>query len=458
MSNVENKSTLTIETNVSENLKPQENRIMDNWSYLMAWIGGCVFLGYFMLGASLVPPVGDLNLIQAIVCISVSAIIVSVCFNINGQAGHKYGIPFVIQARHAFGIKGTMFPSILRAVPAICWYGIQSWVGAMALNTIAKTFVGFDNVFVMFVAFQLLQMFLSSLGFSGIKWVENIGSVIIVVSLGYMLYVIISTYGTLIQSNLIDIKGSWGLSFWGGTTAFLGVYTTLMLNISDYTREYTKKGTNKKMLLIHIIGTLPTTLFMGLIGLLAAGVTGNWDPIVLFTEVMPNPIIMIIALLFVAIAQITTNVMLNVIPPAYVMMDMFKISYKKGALITGLLAFATFPWKIATADYFNKFIQFYSIFLGPIFAVMVVDYYFVRKKNLDINNLYDEKGPYVGVNWAGIIAVLIGSAFGALILEISWYISLLPAGISYYMLMKYFGKRNSRFVPESFKNSKLFSK
>ena len=450
MMNNENSNFNDTLVGVSENLKPQQERIMGNWSYLMAWIGGCVFLGYFMLGASLVPPVGKLNLWQAVVCISVSAIIVSICFNINGQAGHKYGIPFVIQARHAFGKKGSIFTSCLRAVPAICWYGIQSWVGAMALNTIAKEFIGFDNVFIMFILFQALQIALSSLGFEGIKWVENVGAVVIVVSLGYMLYVILTTYGTLIQSNLIDIKGSWGLAFWGGTTAFLGVYTTLMLNISDYTREYSKRSTNKTMLIIHIIGTLPTTLFMGLIGLLAAGVTGNWDPIVLFTEVMPNPIIMVIALVFVALAQITTNVMLNVIPPAYVMMDVFKVSYKKGAIITGLLAFATFPWKIATADYFDKFIQFYSIFLGPIFAVMVVDYYFVRKKNLDLANLYDDNGPYKGINWAGIIAVLIGSAFGSLIMEISWYVSLIPAGVSYYYLMKYFAKKNSPFVPKDF--------
>lgn len=116
-----------------------------------------------------------------------------------------------------------------------------------------------------------------------------------------------------------------------------------MLNISDYTREYTKRGTNKVMLIIHIIGTLPTTLFMALIGLLAAGVTGEWSLIILFTEIMPNPLIMLVALFFVSIAQITTNVMLNVISPTYVMMDMFKFSYKKAAVITGVLAFFVMP-------------------------------------------------------------------------------------------------------------------
>ena len=393
-----------------ESLEPQNERTLKNFSYLMAWIGGCVFIGYFMLGATLVPPVGQMNLVQAVVCICVAAIIVSVCFNINGQAGHKYGIPFVVQMRSAFGFQGSKIPSIIRAVPAICWFGVQSWVGALALNGISVKLMGFDSPIFWFVAFQFLQIFLASLGFKGIKWVENIGSVFILISLSYMLFVILVQHNATVQDNIVNIPGTWGLPFWGGTTAFLGVYTTLMLNISDYTREYEKSAPNSIMFIIHLIATVPTTLFMALIGLLSAGVTGKWDPIYLFVEIMPNNFMLVMALLFIAVAQITTNVMLNVVPPAYVMMDMFNISYRKGAVVTGLLAFATFPWKLATADSFNVFIQFYSIFLGPIFAVMVVDYYWIRRKKPDIEALYDKTGPYKKINWAGIIAVAVYSS------------------------------------------------
>lgn len=431
----------------SESLLPQDERILDNKSYFLAWVGGCVFIGYFMMGASLVPPVGKLNLLQAILCICLSGLIVSVCFNLNGQAGHKYGIPFVVQARHSFGMKGSSASSIIRAVPAIFWFGVQSWVGALALNGISEQLLGFDSPVFWFIAFQILQIALASLGFKGIKWIENIGSIFIIGSLGYMLYAIMTIYGGTVQSNLVNIPGTWGLAFWGGTTAFLGVYTTLMLNISDYTREFEKRSSNKKMLLLHVLGIMPTTLFMALIGLLSAGVTGEWDPIHLFITLMPNSYVLILALLFIAVAQITTNVMLNVVPPAYVMMDLFKFSYRKSAIITGLLAFLTFPWKIATANGFFLFIQIYSIFLGPIFAVLVTDYYFIRKKNLDIDNLYDSNGPYSGINWAGIIAVLVGSAFGAFIeIQLSWYIGLVPAGLTYYLLMTKTGIAK-RFLP-----------
>ena len=149
-----------------------------------------------------------------------------------------------------------------------------------------------------------------------------------------MLFVILVQHNATVQDNIVNIPGTWGLPFWGGTTAFLGVYTTLMLNISDYTREYEKSAPNSIMFIIHLIATVPTTLFMALIGLLSAGVTGKWDPIYLFVEIMPNNFMLVMALLFIAVAQITTNVMLNVVPPAYVMMDMFNISYRKGAVVT----------------------------------------------------------------------------------------------------------------------------
>lgn len=431
-----------------ESLLPQEKRIMDNVSYMFAWIGACVFIGYFMLGASLVPPVGQLNLFQAFVCMTVSMIIVSLCFTVNGQPGHRLGIPFVVQARPAFGIAGSKVPLAIRAVPALCWYGVQTWVGALALNAISVQLFGFDSKAFWFGAFLLLQIILSVTGFRGIKWLENIGAVVIIIALAYMYYVIYTAYGAQVQEKIISIPGTWGLAFWGGTCAFVGIYTTLMLNISDYTREFTKSSSSKVMFILHLVGTLPTTLFMAMIGLLAAGVTGEWDPIQLFVELLPNTFVLVIALFFIVLAQITTNIMLNVVPVTFVLMDFFPlINWKKGAVITGFLTFLTFPWYIATSSGFFLFIQIYSVFLGPIFAILIVDYYILRKQQLDLKKLYDTNGPYKNVNWAGIIAMVVGAAFGAIEVQLSWYISLIPAGLTYYLLMKYWPVSRS-FVSE----------
>ena len=422
----------------NDGLLPSQTRIMDNLSYLLAWLGGCVSIGTFAMGASLV---GELNLVQATVAMMIGCSIIALGLVINGKAGHKYGIPFVIQARGAFGISGTKLPGLIRAIPAVVWFGFQSWVGAGALNECSRTLFGFDNMVFFFVTFQLLQIVLSVFGFEGIKWLENIGSVFIIASLIYMFYTVSTKYGAEIEQYIGGIKGTWGIPFWGGTTAFLGIYSTMMLNVSDYSRHLSLKTRPITTGGIYWLAILPATLFMGMIGLMISGATGSADPIASFSTAVDNKVLMISTLLFIAFAQVTTNVLNNVVPPALVLMDMLKISYKKASIFVGLAAFATFPWKLVQPESsagLQLFVQTYSAFLGPIFAVLVVDYYILRKqtfKNIDV--LYDTEGPLKGVNWAGVIAIGVGAAFAFVDVRLSWFASLIPAGVTYYMLMRH---------------------
>ncbi len=419
-----------------ESLAPQETRIMDPWSYLFAWLGGCVSIGTFTIGSGLV---GALNLLQTFVAIAIGCTVIGLALMINGQAGHKYGIPFMVQARSAFGFTGTRIPALVRSVPAIVWFGFQSWIGAGALNLVSATLFGYDNIVVFFIGFQFLQIGLSVLGFHGIKWLENIGSVFIIGSLVYMFFSVISKYGEEISANLVNVEGTWGAPFWGATMLFLGIYSTMMLNVSDYSRELRRNVGPLRQVAIYANSILPATLFMGLIGLMVSGATGEVDPIKVFSSAVDNKPLLVITLLFIAFAQVTTNILNNVVPPAYALMDVFKIKFRTSAVIVGLLAFATFPWELVkdeSAAGLSLFIQTYSAFLGPIFAILVVDYFVLRRQVLDLDKLYDPEGPYSGVNWAAVIAMGIGVVAALTFSGLSWYASLLPAGISYYLLMQ----------------------
>ncbi len=420
-----------------ESLAPQKVRIMGRTSYYLAWLGGCVSIGTFTMGSSII---GTLNLLQASLAIAIGCFVIGAALAINGAAGYKYGIPFMVQARSAFGFTGTRFPGLVRAVPAIVWYGFQSWIGAGALNAVSATLFGYDNLIMFFILFQLAQIALSVLGFQGIKWLENIGAVFILASLVYMFFSVINRFGDEITANLVNIEGTWGLPFWGATMLFLGIYSTMMLNVSDYSREH-KYGSGPGLLtLIYSMAILPVTLFMGLIGFMVTGATGVTDPIQVFANAVDNPPLLIITLLFIAFAQVTTNVLNNVVPPTYVLMDVFKLSFRVSTVIVGFLAFATFPWELVkdeSAAGLQIFVQTYSAFLGPIFAVMVVDYYIIRRRTLDVAKLYDENGPYRGVNYAAIIASLFGAVVALSFSAVSWYASLIPAGVTYYLLMQY---------------------
>lgn len=420
-----------------ESLAPQQVRIMGPWSYLFAWLGGCVSIGTFTVGSGLV---GTLNLLQTVLAITIGCTVIGVALMINGRAGHKYGIPFMVQARSAYGFSGTRVPALVRSVPAIVWYGFQSWIGAGALNLVSETMFGYSNIWVFFIGFQFLQIGLSVLGFHGIKWLENIGAVFIIGALIYMFFSVIGRYGDQISTNLIQAEGTWGAPFWGATMLFLGVYSTMMLNVSDYSRELHHTVGRVRQVAIYANSILPATLFMGLIGLMVSSATGEVDPIRVFSSAVDNKVLLVVTLLFIAFAQVTTNILNNVVPPAYAMMDVFKLPFKAAAVIVGLLAFATFPWMLVrdeSAAGLGLFIRTYSAFLGPIFAVLVVDYYVVRRQTLNLTHLYDETGPYRGVNPAAMIATVIGVVVALIFSGVSWYASLIPAGVSYYLLMQY---------------------
>ncbi|MGH1369738.1 MAG: NCS1 family transporter [Maritimibacter sp.] len=434
-------------TEADDTLAPTKKRIMDPVSYLFAWLGGCVSIGTFTVGSGLV---GTLNLVQVIVAIAIGCLVIGVALAINGQAGHKYGIPMMVQARTSFGFAGNKLPALVRSVPAIVWFGFQSWVGAGALNLVSSTMLGFDSIIFYFVAFQALQIGLSIFGFHGIKWVENIGSVFIIGALAYMFFSVLNRYGDEISTNLIGIEGTWGAPFWAATMLFMGIYATMMLNVSDYSRELRESVGPFKQVAIYANSILPATLFMGMIGIMVSSATGVVDPIQVFASAVDNPVLLVVTLLFIAFAQLTTNILNNVVPPAYALMDTFGLSFRKSAIIVGLLAFCAFPWELVkdeSAAGLNLFIQTYSAFLGPIFAVMVVDYYIIRKRKLDIAALYDPSGPYAGINWAGVIASAFGVVFALSFSSISWYASLIPAGACYYLLMQYLPS-SARFCPK----------
>ncbi|WP_432666556.1 NCS1 family transporter [Wukongibacter baidiensis] len=417
-------------------LLPTKHRIMDNISYLAAFLGGCVSIGTFSMGASLI---GILNLTQAIVAMAIGCTVIAIALVLSGAAGHKYGIPFTIQARSTFGISGVKIPGFLRGIPAIIWFGFQSWVGAGALNVCFKTLWGFDNLPIVFVAFTILQIGLAINGFHGIKWLENIAVVFILGALAYMFYSVSTKYGLEVAQKITNIKGTWGLPFWGGTTAFLGIYSTMILNGSDYSRELKRKTRPMTTGSLYWLSILPATIFMGLIGLMVSGGTGNNDPVAVFSTAMDNKLMMLITLSFVAFAQVSTNVLNNIVPPVYVLMNTFNMSYKKSVVLVGALSILSCPWLLVrpeSAVGLSLFVQTYSAFLGPIFAVLVVDYFLLRNKKLNLDHYYDLEGPFKGINWAGILAIIGGSIVSLFFIKISWYASLIPTGLLYYALLK----------------------
>jgi nucleobase:cation symporter-1, NCS1 family len=459
-------SNVTIEpqiqrtTGVDESLKPKTDadRSVGQIPYLFMWIGDGVNLGNMTLGASLVVAgVATLNIFQTFAAAILAIGIISTFFALNDRLGYRTGIPYVVQLRMSFGVKGSIISSLLRGVPAIVWYGFQSWIGGTALNEIVKIISGgtFDNIVVCFVVLQLVQIVLSLYGFHAIKWVESLASIVIMLALIYVFGVLLTSHSAVITEKWVHAKGSWGLPFFAFIMMFLGNYAAIFLSAADYSRELKSGISDAKRGFLYFS---PIFIAYGLtltIGAMLASATGISNPVKAFAIVVDNPYITIFVSAFIVLGVIAVNMVANIIPPTYVITLLTKMKYKAAVTVTGLLALCSFPWVLvqdSSAKGLGMFILIYSAFLGPIVSILLIEYYILRKQKVNVEDLYEEDGPFAGYNPCAMIALVIGAGAAFMKVELAWIIGVVVAGIAYILLMKF------TFKDSKFKKGTIFEK
>lgn len=429
-------------THLSDSLQPtDDNRVFSGLSYVLMWWSSLIVIQAFVLGQSFLPPIGQMNLVQATVILILASVAFVVMFSLNGQAGLRYGIPYSIQARMGFGIRGSKIVEFMRAFPAIVWFGIGTWIAALSVDGILNSLTGFTAPWAKFLYFfvlQAIQVVLASRGIRTMKWFNAASSIVIAAVMTYMLVHILQTQDLDIRESWRS-EGTWGQPFWVGLTAAIGVLATVMLNISDMTRHLVKS--QKAVWLGHLAGVAPPWFFMLILGLVAGVTLGVWNPVEALMQLSPHPVAMIVLLMFIVLAQFTTNLTINILPPALIFMDAFNIRWTTAVVITGILGVGSFPWIIlGNMEAFLAFILYYSSLFGPILGVMLCDYFVIRRQQLDIGGLYESgvSSPHWysgGFNLAGLVAILVpGLVTMIWFLPMSWMIGL-PSGFILYWLL-----------------------
>ncbi len=443
---------------IDESLKPKTKgeRTVGAKSYMLMWIGDGVNLGNMTLGASLiVAGIATLNLFQTFVAAAIAIGIITLFFTLNDRLGYKAGIPYVVQLRMSFGVKGSVVSSLMRGIPAIVWYGFQSWIGGTALNEIAKIASGgsFDSIAICFVAIQLLQIVLSLYGFHAIKWVEILASIVIMLGLVYVFGVLVTSHSEVIAERWIRAEGSWGLPFFAFIMVFLGNYAAIFLSAADYSRELKKGISETKRGFLYFFPILIAYGSVLTVGAMMAAATGVSNPVRAFAIVVDNSYITVAVSAFIVIGAVAVNMVANIIAPTYVITSLTKLTYKPAVVITGLLAFASFPWVLvqdSSAQGLNTFILIYSAFLGPIVSILLVEYYILRKQKVDVSELYENEGQFAGTNPCAILALFIGAGAAFIQVDLGWIIGVVVGGLSYILLMKF------TFKDSAFKKGTIF--
>lgn len=418
---------------------PFSNREMGLSHYIPVWWASMIVVQSFAVAFFAIHPRGALNLFQAVIAVGLSALAIAVFFVLNGFPGYETGIPFSVQTRSSFGVRGAKIPNLMRALPAIAWLGIGNWIGATAVDVITMTLWGFGNVWVYFGLFTLLNIVLSIKGVTSIKWFDSIAAGVIIVLMTYTVYVVVSQ--NPLPSEIITHEGTWGMGFFTVIAAAVGTVITGAMNVSDLSRHLEHSGGSGNHIIGHLLGLAPPLLFMMVVGLVFGIFTGNPDPIQAIMDVAPTPVLGTLMLIFVLTAQISTNLTMNILPPTHVFQDTLGISWRKGVILVGILSVLTFPWMLFTSSLFFTFVNFYALFLGPAVGVMIADYWIVRRRGVDINALYDQgEGSefwfWKGFSISGIGALFVGALVSFPMMEVSWMIGLPVAFVVYLGLEK----------------------
>ena len=205
--------------------------------------------------------------------------------------------------------------------------------------------------------------------------------------------------------------------FFPALTGMVGFWATLSLNIPDFTR-YAKS--QKAQVNGQIIGLPPSMTFFAFVGVIVTSATAiiygqtEWD-IVKLAGRFDSKMMVTFAMIGIIISTLATNIAANIVSPAndFANLSPQKISFKTGGYITGIIGVLIFPWKLIADPngYIFTWLIAYSSLLGPVGGIMIVDYFFIRKKELNAVDLYKEKGEYTynnGFNVKAIIALLAG--------------------------------------------------
>lgn len=423
----------------SEDLAPVSGakRQWGVFSFTCLWVSMAACIPTYMLASSLIGE--GMNWWQAVLTIFLGNLIVLLPMILNAHAGTKYGIPFPVYCRAAFGTRGANIPALLRALVACGWFGIQTWIGGSAIYKILGVFLpallageplpllGISTAqLACFLFFWSINVWIIHRGIETIHQLLNLKAPLLI-GLGLILlawaYREAGGFGPILSQPSQFAAGQpkagqfWGF-FFPALTGMIGFWATLSLNIPDFSR-YARRQRDQ------IIGqALGLPLTMALYSFIGVAVTSAttliygktlWDPVDVLAR-FHNPLVLVIAMIALCIATLATNIAANVVSPANDFAHLLpqKISFRAGGYITALIGVLMMPWKlVADPDgYIFIWLIAYGALLGPIGGILIADYFVWRRRELDLAALYRPEGRYRytgGFNLMALIALGLGS-------------------------------------------------
>lgn len=418
----------------NEDLAPLGNQSWTSYNIFAFWMSDVHSVGGYVTAGSLFAL--GLASWQVLIALLVGIVIVNVFCNLVAKPSQQAGVPYPVVCRSSFGVLGANIPAIIRGVIAVAWYGIQTYLASAALDIVLlKLFpglmpyaqvqdYGFAGLSLLgwgsFILLWILQACVFWRGMESIrKFIDFCGPAVYVVMFilcGYLLWksgwqVSLSLGGEKQGNTLVVMLGAIAL--------VVSYFSGPMLNFGDFARygksfDAVKKG--------NFLGLPVNFLVFSLLVVVTAAAT-----VPVFGELITDPVAtvaridsvtaIILGALTFTIATIGINIVANFISPAFDFSNVSpqRISWRMGGMIAAVGSVLITPWNLyGNPEVIHYTLETLGAFIGPLFGVLIADYYLIRKQKIVVDDLFtmSETANYwysKGYNPAAVIATSIGA-------------------------------------------------
>jgi NCS1 family nucleobase:cation symporter-1 len=378
---------------------PKEERNLAGWDFFLLWAGAAVSLAEIWAGGLIVP----LGLGLGLWAILAGHLIGNTPFALCGLIGSRWGIPTMVSVRSAFGIRGSYFAAALNVIQLIGWTAVMLIICGTAADAISKSY-GFSNPTLWIILSGAITTLWAVVGHRFWKYLQRISVFVLLILCIAMTYIVFREYG---WGMLSQIPQKRGFPFMVGMDLVIAMPISWLPLVSDYSRFATS---SKSSFWGTWIGYFIVSSWMYFLGLAASLATQSPDPSGVVMNLMLKFGWVIPALAIVLFSTFTTTFLdiystaisgLNIVP---------KLGERKGIILGGALGTVValiFP----TLLNYEHFLLFIGAMFCPLFGIVLVDYFLIRKGFIEIDELYKREGKcwfWKGIHPFAVVAWVIG--------------------------------------------------
>jgi len=413
----------------------KEGRTWSSYNIFALWANDVHSLGNYTFAIAMFAL--GLGAWQILLAMGFGSLFLLVLLTISGFVGYKVGVPFPVMSRISFGVRGAHIPALFRGGVAIAWFGIQTYLASLVCNILVLSLfpgasgmtqhklLGLDYLgWICFAVLWVIQVIIACYGIEMVRKFEAYsGPIILVTFLAMAIAVVVQVHGHITWQPKATLGGKpWALHGWdmwheilAGASGWVAIYGTFVLNFCDFTRGAKSK---RSIVLGNIAGIPVNTIFFGCIVVLLAGGRFTVDGTVIagpedVVHTFSTPFL-VLACLSLVILTVGVNLMANFVAPAYALTNIApkKLDFRKSAIISGVIGFVILPWNLYNSPaVINYFLGGLGAVLGPLFGIVMADYWVLRKQRVNVPDLYtfDKNGDYHysnGINKRAVIALV----------------------------------------------------